>query len=37
VQTDVLEDPLPTNTARLHNGILHVDLPAFGMVTVKVG
>ena len=37
VQTDVLERPLPANTAAFHNGVLTVDLPAFGMVTVQVG
>ncbi|HUV38447.1 MAG TPA: glycosyl hydrolase-related protein, partial [Planctomycetota bacterium] len=36
VQTDVLERPLATNTARIRRGVLSVDVPAFGVVTVKI-
>ncbi|HEY3418505.1 MAG TPA: glycoside hydrolase family 38 C-terminal domain-containing protein [Armatimonadota bacterium] len=37
VETDVLEQPLPTNTAKMQDDIVTVDLPAYGMVTVKIG
>jgi alpha-mannosidase len=37
VQTDLLERPLAESTARMHSGVLSVKLPAFGIVTVKVG
>jgi alpha-mannosidase len=37
IQTDVLERPLAKNTASMKDGILSVDIPAFGMVTVKIG
>jgi len=37
VQTDLLERPLTQNTARLTDGVLHVDIPAHGLVTVRVG
>jgi alpha-mannosidase len=37
VETDLLEQPLPTNTARMKDGLLTVKVPAFGITTVKVG
>jgi alpha-mannosidase len=37
VQTDLLERPLAENTARFRDGVLSVRLPAFGLVTVKIG
>ena len=37
VQTDVMEDPIAANTATMAAGILSVDLPPFGMATVKIG
>lgn len=37
VETDILEQPLLNNTARMSGDILRVDIPAFGLVTVKVG
>lgn len=36
-ETDLLEQLLSTNTARLSGGILSVQIPPFGIVTVKVG
>ena len=37
VETDVLEEPLAKNTATMEDGVLSVELPAYGMVTVKIG
>ena len=37
VQTDVLERPLPQNTAKMAGDVLEVQIPAHGMVTVKIG
>lgn len=37
VETDILEQPLTTNTARMNGDVLSVQIPAFGIVTVKVG
>jgi alpha-mannosidase len=37
VETDVLEQPTAASTARMQGDILSVDLPAFGMTTVKIG
>ncbi|MHB9132721.1 MAG: alpha-mannosidase [Armatimonadota bacterium] len=37
VETDVLEQQLPHSTARMDGDVLNVDIPAFGLVTVKVG
>ncbi len=37
VETDTLEVPLATNSARMAGGVLSVDIPAFGVVTVKIG
>jgi alpha-mannosidase len=37
VQTDVLEQPLAANSASMDGGVLSVDVPPFGMVTVKIG
>jgi len=36
MQTDILERPLPNNTARLENDALKVKIPAFSLVTVKI-
>ena len=36
-QTDILEQPLAENTASMADGVLSVEMPAFGMVTVKIG
>ena len=36
VETDTLERPLKTSTAKMAKGTLSVKVPAFGMVTVKV-
>jgi len=36
-QTDLLEQPLPGNSAVMENGVLSVDVPAFGLVTVRIG
>lgn len=36
VETDLLEQPLSQNTAKLEGGILSVDIPAFGTVTVLI-
>ncbi len=37
VQTDLMEQPVGHNSARMEDGVLSVDIPPFGMVTVKVG
>ena len=37
VETDVLERPLSTNTARVEGDVLTVSVPAFGQTTVKIG
>jgi len=37
VQTDLLEHPLPVNTAKLIDGVLTVAVPAYGMATVQIG
>jgi len=37
IETDLLEQPLATNTADLRDGVLNVTIPAFGTVTVKIG
>jgi len=36
MQTDILERPIPNNTAKLEKNILKVDIPAFSIVTVKI-
>jgi alpha-mannosidase len=36
VQTDVMEQPLTVNTARMTGDVLEVSLPAYGMATVVV-
>ncbi|HEX2949051.1 MAG TPA: glycoside hydrolase family 38 C-terminal domain-containing protein [Armatimonadota bacterium] len=37
VETDVLEQPVATNTAQIIDGVLQVNVPAFGLATVKIG
>ncbi len=37
VETDLLEQPLSSSTARMMGDILTVDIPPFGITTVKVG
>jgi alpha-mannosidase len=37
IETDLVEQPLATNTASLADGVLSVDVPAFGLVTAQVG
>ncbi|NSW79963.1 MAG: alpha-mannosidase [Chthonomonadetes bacterium] len=37
VETDILEQPLTTSTARMNGDVLSVQIPAFGIATVKVG
>jgi alpha-mannosidase len=37
VETDLVEQPLAQSSARVQDGVLSVDLPAFGLVTVKIG
>jgi len=37
VETDVMECPLPANTAKMVGDTLEVQLPPFGMTTVKIG
>ncbi len=37
VETDVLERPLAKSSARLDEGVVTVDIPAFGLATVMVG
>lgn len=37
VETDILERPLPTNTASYESGVLTVKIPAYGQATVKIG
>ena len=37
VETDILERPIPNNTAKLEGGVLKVSIPAFGITTVKIG
>ncbi|BCW97497.1 MAG: alpha-mannosidase [Armatimonadota bacterium] len=37
VETDILEQPLEKSTASYAGGLLEVDVPAYGVVTVKVG
>jgi alpha-mannosidase len=36
VQTDLMEQPISVQSARMQDGVLSVDLPAFGLVTVKI-
>ncbi len=37
VETDLLEQPKEPTTARLTNSLLEVDVPAHGLVTVRIG
>lgn len=37
VETDLLEQPLVKNTARMKDGVLSVRVPPFGLVAVKIG
>jgi alpha-mannosidase len=37
VETDLLEQPLARNTARMTDGMLQVDIPAHGIATIKLG
>jgi len=37
VETDLLEQPLDGSTARFSDGVLEVDIPAFGIATVRIG
>jgi len=37
LQTDLLERPIDKSTARMDKGVLTVEVPAFGLVTVKIG
>jgi alpha-mannosidase len=37
VETDTLEQPLARSSARMRRGVLSVRVPAFGVVTVKIG
>ncbi|HEY3340992.1 MAG TPA: glycoside hydrolase family 38 C-terminal domain-containing protein, partial [Anaerolineae bacterium] len=37
VETDLVEQPLLHNSAHLQDGVLSVELPAFGLATVKIG
>ncbi len=37
VETDTLEQPLAESTASMSGGVLSVNVPAFGIVTVKIG
>jgi len=37
LETDLLEQPLAQNTAQMEENILSVAIPAFGLVTVKIG
>ncbi len=37
VETDLLEQPLPESSARMEGDMLVVNIPAFGIATVKVG
>ncbi|MGQ9737039.1 MAG: alpha-mannosidase [Armatimonadota bacterium] len=37
VETDILEQPLTNSTARMSGDVLSVQIPAFGIATVKVG
>jgi len=37
LQTDLLEQPLAENTASFADGVLRVAIPAYGLVTVKIG
>ena len=36
LEVNILEEPLAQNSASLQDGILHVDLPAYSTVTVKI-
>jgi alpha-mannosidase len=36
-ETDILEQPLSSSTARMNGDVLSVQIPAFGFVTVRVG
>ncbi len=35
--TDILEQPLASSSARMEGDVLEVELPAFGLATVKIG
>jgi len=37
VETDILEQPLSSSTARMNGDVLSVQIPPFGLVTVRVG
>ena len=37
VEVDLLERPLPDGTARMEDEVLKVQVPAFGITTVKIG
>ena len=37
LETDILERPIPNSTARLDGDTLKVSVPAFGIVTVRIG
>ncbi|MGC8862202.1 MAG: glycosyl hydrolase-related protein, partial [Armatimonadota bacterium] len=37
VETDILEQPLAKNGAKLDGDILTVTIPAYGIATVKIG
>ena len=37
VQVNLLEQVLDDNTARMDEGVLSVEVPAYGLVTVMVG
>ncbi|HID95170.1 MAG TPA: alpha-mannosidase, partial [Candidatus Latescibacteria bacterium] len=37
VEVDLLERPLPDGTARMEGKVLKVQIPAFGITTVKIG
>jgi alpha-mannosidase len=37
VATDLMEQPLAAGTARMENSVMQVEIPAFGLATVKIG
>jgi alpha-mannosidase len=37
VETDILERPIPKSTAKMEGDTLKVSVPAFGIVTVRIG